>query len=443
MNEPEIPASGEPPVEPPIEPLPEAPPSPPRPAMPMGPVAAGERVEEMDLVRGFALLGILLMNIEYFFRPLGGIMLGFDETLTGADRVTGWLVATFVQGKFYTLFSMLFGMGFAIQMARAGERGASFPRFFARRLAALALIGAVHGYLIWAGDILLVYALSGFALLLLFRKTPVGRLPKWGLALIFLPLLAMWGMVSGLEMARQDPTAAAEIESELAADRAEMHADYDHSLRVHTEGSFVEVLAQRAVEMNHQLGFAPFFGWGIVGMFLLGVWLVRSGRMVRPADHLGFFRLCFRIGLPLGALLAVVAMFSGAGDGMDRISWRLAVGGTLMQVASLLLTFGYLAAIVLLAQNRSWRARLAPMAAAGRMALTNYLLQSLLMTAISYPYGFGLFDQVPRALQIPLALAVWGLNLAFSVWWLARFRFGPAEWLWRTLTYGQAQPMRR
>jgi uncharacterized protein len=112
-------------------------------------------------------------------------------------------------------------------------------------------------------------------------------------------------------------------------------------------------------------------------------------------------------------------------------------------VAALLLSFGYLAGIVLLVQRPAWRGRLAPLAAAGRMALTNYVLQSVVMTAISYSWGLGLFGRVSRAWQIPLAIAVWGINLAFSVWWLGRFRFGPLEWLWRSVTYLAPQPMRR
>jgi uncharacterized protein len=164
--------------------------------------------------------------------------------------------------------------------------------------------------------------------------------------------------------------------------------------------------------------------------------------IVRPADHLPLFRRLFGFGLAIGAPLAVAAMLSGAAEGMKRFSVRSATGMSLMSVASLLLSLAYLSGLVLLVQRTGWRQRLYPLAAAGRMALTNYLLQSLICTTLFYGYGFALFGRVPRATQVLLVLAVWSFNVAFSTWWLARYRFGPAEWLWRSLTYGRAQPMR-
>jgi uncharacterized protein len=421
---------------------PDATPEPPPPPPPPAPVAESERVTELDVVRGFALLGILLMNIEYFTRPLQGIALGLDRSLSGLDYAAGWTIMTFVQGKFYTLFSMLFGMGFAIQMERATARGDRFGRRFLRRLVALALIGAVHGYLIWAGDILLVYALVGSLLLLFFRKTPVSRLPKWGIALILLPTLALWGMVTAVEMAKLDPKAAVEVASDLEKQNAEMMSEYAEAAETYAHASWSELLPRRVADMGMQLRFLPVFGWSILGMFALGAWFVRSGRIVRAAEHRPFFRRLCAVGLGVGAPLAVLAMSSGAADGMTDISWRFARGQTLMGIAALLLSLGYLSGIVLLVGRPGASPRFRPVARAGQMALTNYLLQSVLCTTLFYGYGFGLFGRVPRAQQVLLVLVVWALNVAFSVWWLNRFRFGPAEWLWRSLTYGRAQPMR-
>ena len=423
---------------------PELPPSPPQPPAPLAPVAGTERVAEIDFVRGFALLGILLMNIEWFNRPLQGLQMGLDATLAGIDLAAGWTIMAFVQGKFYTLFSMLFGMGFAILLERANERGRRFGGFFARRLLVLMAIGAVHGFLIWPGDILFVYATVGFLLLLFFRRTPTRRLPKWGVALIFVPMLAFWAMVGSIELAKMgSPATYEKIVSEQSEARAELARDYDAAAVEWSTSSYLGLQTRRATDMVDQLAFLPVLSVILLGIFALGAWFVRSGTMLRPAEHLGFYRRWAALGLGLGAPLAVVAMLTGFPRGFKEMSWNLPLSATIMQAANLLLALGYLSALVLLVQSPAWRERLRPLAAAGRMALTNYLLQSLIATTLFYGYGFGLFGRVPRAWQVVLALAIYAVNLAFSTWWLARFRFGPAEWLWRTLTYGKLQPLRR
>ncbi|MFC7160224.1 DUF418 domain-containing protein [Pseudidiomarina halophila] len=143
------------------------------------PVSANERIHMLDVIRGFALLGILLMNIEFFQRPLTAMMFGFDNSLTGIDRSVGWIVFTFVQGKFYTMFSLLFGIGFVIFYDRAKQHHDSPRWLFFRRLLILGLFGFVHIAYIWGGDILLTYAIVGL-LLLFFINSSAARLWKWG-----------------------------------------------------------------------------------------------------------------------------------------------------------------------------------------------------------------------------------------------------------------------
>ena len=413
------------------------------PQSPLAPVSDSERVHEIDVVRGFALLGILLMNIEWYTRPFVELFLGLDRSMAALDYAAGWTVMTLVQGKFYTLFSMLFGMGFAIQAERAAAKGARFGRLFARRMLGLALIGAAHGYLVWSGDILLVYSIVGSALVLLFRKTPISRLPKWAAAFILLVGLAPWGWVASQKAGLDDPERAVAASERQATQLAEFRRQAEEAREAYAHGTWIEQVPIRAREMASQLSFLPVFGWNVLGMFLLGAWLVRSGVMRRPAEHRVFFRRALRVGLVVGLPLAVAAMELGAADGMTRMEWSLAVGASLMLVASFALCFAYLSGFVLWTQRPGWSARLRPVAQAGRMALTNYLAQSLVATTLFNSWGFGLYGQVSRAAQMPLTLAIWLLNMGFSVWWLGRYRFGPAEWLWRSITYGRAQPMRR
>jgi len=408
---------------------------------PLRPVLPAQRIDVLDVVRGFALLGILLMNIEFFTRPMQGIVFGLDTTMQGADYVAGWAVMAFVQGKFWTLFSLLFGMGFAVMLERAQAANKGFGGLYARRLLALLAIGLAHALLLWPGDILVPYALAGFVMLLLFRNTPVPRLWKWGLALYLVPMLLMWMMAGGIALAKLDPTAAVEATRALAEGSAQMRADYAAAEPVYASGTYAQVVAQRWRDALMQWSWFPMMVPGILGVFLIGVWFMRAGVMRDAATDRPLFRRLLWLGLPVGALLSVSAMPLLVGTELTVPTVELALGTTLMGVGSLLLCFAYLSAVVLatlgpLPALRRW---LAPV---GRMALTNYLLQSLFFTTLFYGYGFGLWGEVPRAWQIPLAVAFFALQVLLSRWWMQRFRYGPVEWLWRTMTYLSPPPMR-
>ena len=414
------------------------------PAASLGPLTSNERIDVLDVLRGFALVGILLMNIEYFTRPLQGIPLGLDPTLTGWDYVAGWSIMAFVQGKFWTLFSMLFGMGFAVMLERIEARGGRFFGIYARRLGVLLLIGLAHALLIWAGDILVSYALTGFLLLLLFRRTPVKRLWKWGVALYLIPLLLMWTFAGLISLARvvSPPDEVAAMDAEFATAAAEHATRYEKAEQTYSSGSYADALVQRALDTAEQMGFVWMFMAMLLGVFLLGAWLLRSGRLRDPAAHRPFFMKCVAIAGPVGVVLVLLAMGGMHGANFMVPTFDVAATMSLMQVGSLLLCLAYLGAVTLLTLGplpwlRGW---LGPM---GRMALTNYLGQSIAFTLLFYGYGLGLWGQVSRAWQVALVFGFCFLQMLLSRWWLSRFRFGPVEWLWRSLTYGTAQPMRR
>jgi uncharacterized protein len=390
----------------------------------------------LDVLRGFALFGILLVNFEWFTRALPEIVLGSQPGLGGLDRVADFAIATLATGKFYALFSMLFGAGFALMLERATAREAPFWGAYLRRLSMLAVIGALHVTLIWAGDILLMYALVGFVMVLLFRRTPTTRLWKWALVLILLPLLfaGLGGLAVGL--AQMDPNAAEAIAAEMAKGRAELDAAIEASRNAYANGSFAEVMAQRWRDWG--FGASHFLFWvpPILGYFLLGRWLLVTGRLADAASHAGWFARMRLVGIGLGLPLSAAGVWLMLGQNAMLPTPRVAGATTLLSVGALLLSLGWLSCVVPAARALAW---LAP---AGRMALTNYLVQSLVWTFVFYGYGLGLWEQVPRAGHPILALGFFAVQVLASRWWLARFRFGPAEWLWRLATYGQAPPMR-
>lgn len=408
----------------------------------LGPVTAGERVVAMDVLRGFALLGIALMNIEAFVGPLFGAITGLDPALTGADRWADALIYILVQGKFYTLFSLLFGMGFAVMMARARAAGRGFGVLYLRRTLVLLVIGLVHMLLIWSGDILTIYALIALGLLL-FRNTAQPRLLTWGLALYALPslLLLMLGALGSL--AQSDPASAAEFNQSLAAQSRIMTDALEAQRHAYGSGSYAEAVARRYEDFKLMLSHVVMImGWQILGMFLLGAWFVRSGAIARPHEFAPLYRRLRWVALPVGLAMMLGSFWLVPTADYARMDFPWGVANALAMLGSLLMCLGYVGWVVGALQSPRWATRWGVLAPAGRMALTNYLVQSIVCTLIFYGYGMGGFEQLSRAWQVPFVLVLFALQVMVSHWWFARFRFGPAEWAWRAATYGVRPRMR-
>lgn len=400
------------------------------------PVSASERIHSIDVVRGFALLGILLANLVFFAHPVTDT---FDYGANGSaiDATIGWFVTFLAQGKFYPLFSLLFGFGFAIQLERAQSRGGSVVRVYLRRLLVLMAIGVVHGVFIWAGDILAVYALLGFLLLLIGRGS-AKRLLVLAVIAYGLQAAVIFGAASSFERV---PASAEAVSSSQA--QAQQEALSEQAWAAYTSGSYAEITVVRAQEFAATFSGLGSFGLQVFAMFLFGAWLGRQGHFANPGAHRRFFSLALvaavGIGVPLSAWYASywLGMDDSAVEGSAR-SWANLVN----LVAGPALTLGYVSLLVLGMQTRAvrWIGVLAPL---GRMALTNYLLQSVVMTLVFYPYGFGMMAKPFGAVfMISVAIPLYAFQILFSHWWMARFCFGPAEWLWRSLTYLRLQPMR-
>lgn len=396
------------------------------------PVSTYERILFIDVLRGMALFGILAANMRAFFAPLD-IYGNIGALFPGhADRIAQGFIDIFIQGKFITLFSFMFGLGFAIQLTRAEARGVRFMGFYPRRLVALAIFGLIHGILIWAGDILLTYAFSG-ALLLLFRKRQQKTLLWWAGSLFSVPILVstvfMLMYTFGLRFRWMipKPPDMKKIQPIIA---------------IYAHGTVRQILIQNWVEWKHVAAFT-LFGAYLLALFLLGMWVWRSGLIERLSEYQPVLKRVCMWCIPVGLALNIYATVVFAVTPQDRWSYWGWSAGVLDFPSAHVLSAGYAAGLALIFISGRYRPFLTKFAAVGRMALTNYLMQSVVCTLFFYSYTTGLYGRVGPAWGLVPTFVLFGAQIALSNWWLARYRFGPMEWLWRGLTYGKFPSMTR
>jgi len=393
------------------------------------PLPAGERVGGIDIVRGAAIFGILLVNVTTF-RPHPATLQGTPWTGL-PDRVAEWGILFFAAGKVWPVLAFLFGLGFAVQLARARAGTPILPRY-ARRLTALLAIGLLHNVLLWDGDILVNYALIGFLLLPFARRRPRTTL-RWAIGLLaaFVGLIAIAALVAAV----WGPAHVAAAPAVPAPDPMEA---------LWRTGTYGALLAARlgalAGSATENLGGAPI----TLAIFLTGLYAGQRGILTHPEAHLPLLRRATHWALPLGLLGTL--LFTLISVSAPPVVALPIPARTLLAAAAvpgiLALSLAYVAGLTLLLQQRRWQARLAPLATVGRMALTNYLLQSLVCTTLFYGYGLGWYGRVGPLAGVGLAALIFALQVPLSAWWLRRYRFGPAEWVWRSLTYLRPQPLR-
>lgn len=396
----------------------------------VGPVSLGERILFIDVLRGMALFGILAANMRAFFAPLdayGNIGLLFHSR---ADVLAQAFIDIFIQGKFISIFSFLFGLGFAIQMSRAEARGAKFLSFYPRRLLALALFGIIHGIFIWAGDILLTYALSG-AILLLFRKRQQKTLLWWAGSLFALPIVVSTTFLIIYFTRFRRPWMEPKV--------PDVQKYYD-TINIYAHGTVRQILAQNWLEWKHMLPFELFAIYA-TGLFLLGMWVWRSGMVQRLDEYQAVLKKVCGWCLGAGLIINLYVVIARLVIPFGKVSLWAWAAGVLYLPGTHILSAGYVSGLALLFLNADWRRLLTPFAAVGRMALTDYLMQSVLCTLFFYHYTTGLYGKIGPAWGLVPTVVLYGAQVVFSNWWLKRFRFGPMEWLWRGLTYGKFPSM--
>ncbi len=403
----------------------------------IGPVDPKKRLETVDMVRGFALFGVMLVNMFNFGAA--------SSIWTDPVDVAGFSVMRFFfETKSWRLFSFLFGFGFALQMLRADERQAKFLPTYLRRLAILFCIGLVHT-LFYDGDILMYYAELGL-ILLLFRKMSANTL-----LVIAAALLLAFPVERVITSTLAGPPADVPT-VEVRLENAQKRIEERRQTHPYAVGTVRDVMVENAQQIAPNLNLftdlqgvesaLPYFA-----MFLLGLYAGRRRFFHDIPRHIDFIRKVFYWGLTLGVLglsaerlLSVTADYVLFDEQRATILPQLA-GDLAFVVGSTALALGYAAAIVLAAQNPRWRRIVMPLAAVGRMALTIYLLGSLMFTTLFYGYGFGQVYMIGPAAVLTYAIVFFAIQIIIANWWLTYFRFGPMEWLWRSLTYMKVQPL--
>jgi uncharacterized protein len=404
------------------------------------PVAAptdpGKRLELVDALRGFALLGILIVNLGDFTLHWG---LSPDQRATlftaGADDSAQFLIRMLGSGKFNTIFSFLFGLGFAMFMARGTRSDAEFLPFFRRRLGVLLLIGTAHMVFVWYGDIVAMYAALGFVLIL-FRHLSDRALLLWAAALILShPVLTAVIVMSGGALDPGEPFRNLEIWLYTGV----FGFPPDSYYAVASSGGWFDLLKYNLAGPPYRIGevLSSSRLQRVLGMFLVGMWAGRQMIFHNPAAHKALFKRLLMWGLPIGL----------AGNALHATmlpATEPSIGRDLVYALSVVpLAMSYVAAFSLLWMYPRARKVLGIFVPAGRAALTVYLSQSLICIALFYGIGFGFGGRVGPTLFVPIALAIFAAQVLISAVWLRYFRFGPVEWLWRSLTYGRCQPLAR
>ncbi|MCF6139035.1 DUF418 domain-containing protein [Pseudalkalibacillus berkeleyi] len=396
------------------------------------PLPMNQRIATIDILRGIALFGIFLVNMPTFFMPdFKKSYYSLSIQYEGFDQWVRLFFDLFVQARFYPIFSFLFGFGFYIFLSKAELKSSQPRKLFSRRLFILLGFGILHLIFLWYGDILHTYALTGF-LLLLFYYRKAKTIFIWAISLIVL----YYTMTASQLLIPQSYMESLRYTNETVGTKKV--AD---TIQMYTGANYGELIGYRFTnEVMPIIQLYLFSAPLILALFLLGLYVAKKGFISDVASHLKLVgRIWVMSGLlavPLLIWLAIVQL-----NGVDYGFHQDTVHYLIQQISGLFLATFYIFSVVLFLHKAPLTKFFSALGAAGRMALTNYLLQTVF--AVTLALGFDLYNKVGLTVGMLISIAFFSLQLVFSMYWLKHYRFGPAEWLWRTLTYKEKQPFKK
>lgn len=389
----------------------------------MVPLQESKRIVSIDILRGLAILGIFLVNMPSFHSPLLYID-GAERWSGGWDRILYRFSDIVAQASFYPLFAFLFGFGAIILAVRSEEKGISFPLLFTKRLSFLLVLGCIHAFFIWHGDILINYAVFGFAFLF-FYKMKGRNLILLGSVCYVLPFAILGSLFLIMGIFDREGMA-------ITTDSAMMK----QSLEVYQSGTFTEIMSQRALDwyMVNNLFNAIILFLSIFPFFLIGAGVAKQGSLQNPSQYKRQFKAILIVSLLLGMSMKILPYVTVYHFGTIFVQDYF--GGPL-------LTIFYITAITLLAEQAGASRLFHPLSYIGRMSMSNYLFQSIVCTVIFYSYGLGLYGSVSYTTGVVFLIALFCLQILLSLLWMGLFNYGPVEYVWRFVTYGKKPVMRR
>ncbi|NDE62090.1 MAG: DUF418 domain-containing protein [Cyclobacteriaceae bacterium] len=394
------------------------------------------RVQVLDVLRGFALAGILVINAMSILAVKGSTP-AFTVAIPFFDRLLQDLILFFVESKFFTLFSLLFGISFAIQIQSAEKQGKSFLPRISRRMVGLLLFGLVHILLLWDGDILVIYAITG-SILISFRNTVFSRIKKWVISLLAIPgalvlLVLIYTLIARLTpsgsktFSDSDKSLAKEFANTQATEKLLQNGFIDGIFdRVHTYLDLSPLLFSRIPT--------------VLAMFLIGLYLGRSNFIRQLPEKIGLLKKVRFWGLSIGFTLMFLIVLGT--KTLPTVSALVAIIED-QYLAGPILCLGYASALTLAYLENPHRKIFALFSNVGRMALTNYLTQSLVLTFLAYGWGLGLALKLNGYEVLGVGVILYLSQIVFSGIWLGRFKYGPLEWIWRCITYWKLISIKR
>ncbi len=399
----------------------------------------------LDAMRGFAVMGILAMNIVAFAMPKWAYVtpLAYGGE-TAIDRIAWLFSFILIDGKMRGLFSLLFGASMMLIIERAQEKGESAARVHYSRMVWLALFGLTHYFFIWFGDILFLYASVG-CIAFLFRNWEPRRLIKWALIIFAIGIL-IWGLQFGglqiLQMLATAPGASPDLVRQYREIMASPDFGFDiaRQLGLH-RGAYAGIVADKLSDWGAPLGSVVQSIGETLPLMMIGMAVKKNGFITGEWDRADYVRWAKKMIIP-GLVLSALAALAVAVAGYNKLT-ALSALFVWAAVPRLMLTIGYAALLIMLTERLAGSAFIARVTAAGQAAFTNYLGTSIVMTTIFYGYGLGLYGFVGRAQLWLFVFGAWALMLLWSKPWLERYRYGPLEWLWRSLARMKLQPLVR
>jgi uncharacterized protein len=398
----------------------------------VSPTPAAARIASIDVLRGFAVLGILVMNVQSFSMPSAAYSnpTAYGD-LSGANLWVWVLSHVLAAQKMITIFSMLFGAGIVLMTERAGADGRPAILHY-RRMGWLILIGLLHARLLWYGDVLYAYGMCGLVAYF-FRGLRPLALIAW--AVLFIAFSSANDLSFGVSLQSSPPDQIAQAESGWQPSAEEI----DREVMAY-RGGWLDQLPMRSAQADYleTSGFITLIGPDILGRMLLGMALLKLGVFSARRSRRFYLRL-LAVGSGVGIPVVAYGVYSNFAAGWD-VRYSLFLGSQFSDWASIPVALGWVGTVMLACRSAAFAPITRVVAAVGRMAFTNYLVQTLICTTIFYGHGLGLFGRVDRVGQLGIVLVIWAVELMVSPLWLTRFQFGPLEWLWRCLTYWRRPP---